>query len=339
MAGVDEKEDSMLAPDEAFAVLGNEVRIQILRALANAGEPLSFSGLFDRIEYDTASNFSYHLDKLTQHFVRKTDEGYGLTRAGERVVEAVLSGAVTEAPVIERTRVDQTCHFCGASVEVQYQNERLDRFCTECSGMWGSQDRGFLGSLSLPPAGLRDRSADEAVEAAWTWRNLDIFAIASGLCPKCSGPLDRELDLCTEHEGSSGGDLCGACDNRYAARVRLRCPTCIFDARGTIPILFIADTEFLAFLTSHGCNPFRPDTIANAHRVYSDYEEEIVSMDPFEGRFTFTAGGDTLKVTVDENLEVVETTLTMGRVSTDGERRSTDESRSAEEPGNSRTEQ
>ena len=325
-----------LEPEEAFTVLGNEVRIEILRGLADADDPLPFSSLFDRVEYDTTSNFSYHLDYLANHFVRKTDDGYELTRAGERVIEAILSGAVTEAPVLERTPVDQTCHFCGAPVEVQYQNERLERFCTECSGMWGSQDRGFLGSLSLPPAGLRDRSAEEAVEAAWTWRNLDLFAIACGLCPKCSGRLGRKLDLCTEHEASNGDDLCRGCDNRYAARVRLRCPTCIFDARGTIPLLFINETEFLAFLTTHGCNPFKPDTLADAHRVYSDYEEEIVSTEPFEGRFTFTAGNDSLTLTVNDELGVVETVPPHDREDCDEIlERSTDEIQSPDPPSRS----
>ena len=336
MAGVDENEDSTLAPDEAFAVLGNEVRIEILRTLADAGEPLSFSGLFDQVEYDTASNFSYHLDKLTQHFVRKTDEGYGLTRAGERVVEAVLSGAVTEAPTVDRTEIDQECHFCGSPVEVSYSQERLERFCTECSGMWGSHDRGFLGSLTLPPVGLQDRSTQAAADVAWIWRKRDFLALSNGICPRCSASIGVEPDICPSHDDSE--ELCDVCGNRHAARLEFNCPTCIFDARGTLPIVFAYDTDLLAFVIAHGYNPFQPESIADVQRLYSEYEEEILSVEPFRGRFTFSADGETLTLTVDEDFEVVETVLTGCQEGTDERRRLGDEGKSDEASGRPNTE-
>lgn len=58
------EESAALSPDEAFAVLGDETRLQILQTLGEADKPLAFSALFDRIEYDDSSNFGYHLDKL-----------------------------------------------------------------------------------------------------------------------------------------------------------------------------------------------------------------------------------------------------------------------------------
>ncbi len=48
-----------------------------------------------------------------------------LGRAGERIVEAVLSGAVTDDPVLSRTEIDQSCPYCGAPVEVEYGQEQL----------------------------------------------------------------------------------------------------------------------------------------------------------------------------------------------------------------------
>ena len=47
-----------LAPDEAFTIVGNETRIQILQTLGEADEPLVFSELYDRVEYDTTANFN-----------------------------------------------------------------------------------------------------------------------------------------------------------------------------------------------------------------------------------------------------------------------------------------
>jgi len=40
---------STLPPDDAFAVLGNETRMEILRALGDADGPLPFSELHDRV--------------------------------------------------------------------------------------------------------------------------------------------------------------------------------------------------------------------------------------------------------------------------------------------------
>lgn len=96
-----------LSSEDAFAVLGDETRLQILQALGEADEPLAFSELFERIEYEDSSNFGYHLRKLVGHFVRKSDEGYTLWEAGRRVVEAVLAGAMTENPVMELTQIDE----------------------------------------------------------------------------------------------------------------------------------------------------------------------------------------------------------------------------------------
>lgn len=63
-----------LPPDDAFDVLGNETRLGILRVLGEADGPLSFSALFDRVDYDTSGNFSYHLKRLEGHFIRETDD-------------------------------------------------------------------------------------------------------------------------------------------------------------------------------------------------------------------------------------------------------------------------
>jgi hypothetical protein len=37
-----------------------------------------------------------------------------------------------------------------------------------------------------------------------------------------------------------------------------------------------------------------------------DYEEEVYSREPFEARFTFSADGDTLSLTVGDDLQVVD---------------------------------
>ncbi|MEF8801746.1 MAG: helix-turn-helix domain-containing protein, partial [Halolamina sp.] len=107
--------ETMLAPDDAFAVLGNETRMEILQTLGEADEPLPFSELRGRVGMRDSGQFNYHLGKLDGHFIKDTDGGYALGQKGSRVIEAVLSGAVTDTPVLDRTPVDMSCYCCGAT--------------------------------------------------------------------------------------------------------------------------------------------------------------------------------------------------------------------------------
>lgn len=157
-ADVNAGDSSMLSPDDAFSVLGNETRMEILHALGEADEPVSFSELRDRLGRPDSGQFNYHLDQLVGHFIRKTDEGYGLLQAGRRVIEAVLSGAVTEIPDKESTRIDKSCYLCGGPTEVTYDATAprpVRVSCTECAGvadLFEPVDYGNIGSFPLPPA-------------------------------------------------------------------------------------------------------------------------------------------------------------------------------------------
>lgn len=65
----------------------------------------------------------------------------------------------------------------------------------------------------------------------------------------------------------------------------------------------LADPSLLAFVTARGYNPF-----AEEGAWAWDYDEEIISTDPFEGRFTFAIDGDALVLTVNEDFSVIDVT-------------------------------
>lgn len=75
-------------PTDALAVLGDETRVAILRALAEADEPVPFTELRRRAGVDDAGRFNYHLSTLREYFVREEDGGYALRNAGSRIVAA-----------------------------------------------------------------------------------------------------------------------------------------------------------------------------------------------------------------------------------------------------------
>ncbi|MEF8785892.1 MAG: helix-turn-helix domain-containing protein [Haloarculaceae archaeon] len=308
--------ESPLSPDDAFALLGNETRVAILRTLGDARDPLPFSDLHDRIDVRDSGQFNYHLEKLVGHFVRKTEDGYTLSRMGRRVVEAVLSGAVTETPELERTVVDESCEYCGAPVEVTWKEGNIRLFCTECSGRYGRAfgderkgtvvDEGYLGRLPLPPAGVRDRSPTEVFQAAWIAGTLEVYSLAAGICPRCSATVDRTVDVCEDHDASDGP--CGSCRSVYAVKVGFRCSNCIYEGGGGIGIGLVASTELLDFVTDHGRNPINPDSIRAVNSITQDYDVAIHSTDPLRVGLTYTIGEDSLSLTVDEELNVLEST-------------------------------
>ncbi|UPV74175.1 winged helix-turn-helix domain-containing protein [Halorussus limi] len=101
------------SPDvtDALDVLGNEIRVAILRELAEADGPLSFTELRERTGIRDTGKFNYHLTKLCSYFVREADGGYELGHAGSRVVSAVDPRASAEES--GEVAPEETCPVCG----------------------------------------------------------------------------------------------------------------------------------------------------------------------------------------------------------------------------------
>lgn len=104
---------------DALSALASEHRIAILRELAAADEPLSFSTLRERVGMRDTGRFNYHLGELRGRFVNERDGGYVLGHAGERVVLAAADLDPEGAAMLadERTsgdgREDDACPVCG----------------------------------------------------------------------------------------------------------------------------------------------------------------------------------------------------------------------------------
>jgi hypothetical protein len=302
--------------EEAFGMLGDATRVDILRVLGDADGPLAFSTIYDRVDVDDSGQFNYHLDTLVGHFVRKTDDGYRLARPGRRVVEAVFAGTVTGEARLPRTPVDETCEYCGSTLTVEWRAGSVELYCTGCAGRYArthggkprghDADRGYLGRLLLPPAGLADRDADGVLDAAWTWTAGEAAALAGGICPRCSATVDRTVLVCRDHRADAG--QCPNCDSNHAVGVRFDCSNCILQTGGSAVLALATQTDLLAFLTDHGLNPLAPDAIGRLNETYQSYEEELLAVDPLDARLSFTADGDSLTLRVDEDLAVVEAT-------------------------------
>jgi hypothetical protein len=299
----------VLSPDEAFSLLGNETRLKILQTLGEHGGSLSFTDLRDEVGIRQGAQFNYHLDKLVGHFVRKTETGYALRQPGRRVVQAILSGAVTERPELEPTEIDFACPLCGDPIEVGYEQERVELYCTTCRGHFGDGARtrdsrlrgktGYLGSQPLPPAGLRGRTPDDVLRAASMWGHVDFLALAHDVCPRCSAVVEHSVRVCETHTAADG--LCAACDRRHRVQINSRCTNCVYEVDGPFVNYLVGNLELRRFVAEQGIDP-----IVDGVTWGSAYGEDVASTDPFEACFTFAVDGRAISLTVADDLSVVE---------------------------------
>lgn len=301
-----------LSPDEAFAKVGNDARIQILQTLAES-EPLTFSELYDAVDIDDSGNFTYHLDKLTGHFVRESNGEYMLREPGGIIVQAILSGVVTAASGFEPTRLEAGCPYCGQPVEVSCTDERVLVRCTACIGTYagGETDARFLeahphGTIAifrLPPAGLKNRTAMQVLDVALARTHLELLSLAHGICPRCSARIDHSLQVCEDHESVDG--MCDTCNRRRSIYVDYECKNCI-RVEENIPagLHLIKEPGLMSFISGHGINPVIPSW--NELDAVVGYDEELTAVDPVRAKFTYEIEDDALALMVKDNLDNAE---------------------------------
>lgn len=299
-------------PNEAFALLGNETRIDILQTLWEAHEPyeadagISFSTLYELVDINDTGNFDYHLKKLSGHFIRQTDTGYELTKAGSAVVQTVIAGTVHKTPTFDMAEVDAVCPRCDGPIAISYDRERdvMVIQCTECPGNWHQNwPRGTIFAFDMPPAGLRNRTPNEAFQAMLSWRLHRIETMVDEVCPVCAGKVETSYKLCEEHDPSEDG-ICTACRNRFQTVVTHICTVCKEKLR--IPLLgeVLFHPAVTAFFYNRGIEHKIGDwdAIAQAH----GYNQTILSTDPLRLQVTISIDEDDLRITLDEDLTTVD---------------------------------
>lgn len=184
----------VVSPSDAFALLGHEIRLDVLRVLFEAsGGPLGFADLRRRVGVRDSGRVNYHITELRPHFVERTDEGYALRRPGYNVVRVLRAGTVTSAGELDPVALDADCVRCDGRPELRYRDQFALVGCPEC-GHW------FVRYV-FPPGALADRSADE-VAAALDQRCRSLRRLGNaGVCELCSGPMTRRLapDECFGH--------------------------------------------------------------------------------------------------------------------------------------------
>lgn len=307
---------------EAFELLSNETRLAILLALWEAYEPLAdtnpiaFSELRDRVGVRDSGQFNYHLGKLTDRYIEETDDGYSLNNSGLNIVQAVIAGTGLDETSLSRTEIDVPCERCGAPTEVHYEDGFLYQTCTECHGHLGPQytgdlPAGTLGVREVKPAGLEDRTPGEVFAAGHIELVVSMASYARGVCPTCSGAVEKTLAICESHDVDETG-FCAECGTTDEVRIQFRCSVCktasAFPVEAITSDLPVVD----AFCFEHGIDLLEdvndPETAARVYAHHRERDHELISSDPVRIEITVPGEDSVLRLTLNKELELIDGT-------------------------------
>lgn len=305
-----------------FDVLGNATRLQILNALFEVVSPsaddqtLTFSELYDRVEYDSSANFSYHLNQLVDAgLITQSDAGYALRLPGTMMIRQLHAGWTfsSDGPRIDPTEADIRCPRCDTPAKISYYGGIMRAHCPHCAeGIDRERERNevsgdhparppFIG-LSIPPTGLAGADPADLFRRAFVFYNSQIRTHLSGVCPTCA----RDVDLSIYNQGEVAPTTGHSKPVRPdpLALVRTVCSTC--KTHVTIPVRRAIQIQpaVVAFYHDHGIeNRF---VSWSAYRRSWTYDEEILSEDPVRVRVTIPCDNDRLRLTVNEELTITD---------------------------------
>lgn len=290
-----DRSDSLDA-DDAFGLLGSEVRVAILRALGDAWDPesrapLSFSELRKAAAVTDSGRFDYHLKQLLGTYVERADAGYQLTYPGVEVYQAIRAGTFNERPSIEPFELDADCFECGTPLTGSYDDLLFTIACDSC-------DRRYY-NYRLPPAVITDAPRAATLDRLDRVVRRDLGSGAAGVCPSCDGPMAVTV-------GSDVGHILPDTGRSFPASVAYDCSLCGAHFESTVGAALADHPAFVAFHHERGVDlsdhrlwtlPFVDDPARTAVR----------EDDPLRVGVTARHDGDALTVVVDDELSVVAT--------------------------------
>lgn len=273
-----------VSPEDAFALLGNEIRISIIHALGKMPDgSLSFSALRTHADVVDSGQFNYHLKELLDSFVRRTDEGeYELTYAGTRVIGAIFSGTFNQRGVPRTFGLDSDCAVCGSSLVAEYEREHVTISCPTCD------DR--IATFGFPPGAFENRTRSELAQAFDSWIRSYRSAVVEGFCPNCADRMHGSIIDDSEHfedEEVSIEHICERCNER---------------AGNSVGTYLVYHPAVVAFHHDHGID--LDETPFWELRWLRDEEMTVLSRDPWQVRLDIELDGDRLEVMVEEDLSV-----------------------------------
>lgn len=202
-------------PADAFSALSDPLRVDIIRALcehhreSQTLDPIGFADFRRRVGVDDPGRFRYHLQKLQEDFVEKTDEGYRLTYAGKKVVDAILMGTYTSEVSKDAAELDSDCFICDNPAVATYENGLCVVSC---------ENDHPLFTWQVPPTAAAGATPAEIVEVAELLARQGLERALSGICTECYHPIETDV-VVEESEKPILRAVCETCGARLISPV------------------------------------------------------------------------------------------------------------------------
>lgn len=276
-------------PEDVFTLLADETRLDILRALWDAGEAQSFSDLYEAVDVDDTGQFNYHLDKLVSQFVASTDDGYRLTQAGKQMHGAIRSGTYTVAGELGPISLPESCRMCGGALSLDYEDEIARVECDSCEAGWTG---------AAPPAALAGVDREEIPERISQYFRTTLRQIAVGFCTYCNGQTEPTVGPIAEL------DVGASPDTLSHPVVQFDCQRCGHTSGLSLDhALLLIEPAVEEFYRDHGID-VRDRAVWNVPHLDPN-RPTIEETDPIRATVPFQIDDETLTATVDENLDIL----------------------------------
>lgn len=244
MTGGTDDFDAKIDPQDAFQLFSHELRLEILFALWKAPEySLAFAEIQSAVGERDSGKFTYHLGKLTGHFIEEIDGQYVLQYAGHRVIDAIQSGVFHTDPTVAPTEAPGECPRCESTPTFRYDDHLATVECSDC-------DRKLV-EYPFDPGGFQDRTVVEAI-AAFDRRTKFKWRLASdGVCFVCAGRVTvTYTEASAEFEHMDRYDEFFAAD--HPALLYLSCENCSFYSYVPVGIRLLESPSAVGQLATRG---------------------------------------------------------------------------------------
>ncbi|RZV10484.1 hypothetical protein BDK88_1651 [Natrinema hispanicum] len=286
---------------DIFRLLADDTRVDILRAVAIAqyeleqvgsgAAELAFSEIYDHVDVENTSKLSYHLGELTGTYLRKSDDGYSLSHAGERIVRFILSRNYEQPESFGPEPVDGVCVFCGEDeleASLSHQFFRID--CMACEQQVTGQP--------ITPAQVETWDGDALVQSV-KLRSAEVAKqIRRGMCPECGAQLSADV---VEVPGSALPDA----DSFVVVST---CEECLREYNSPLTYSVVYHPASIAFHWDRGVDVTAQGIWEFHEYVYKGrWTSEQVASDPDEYEVVLRHGDDAVRLHLDSTATVVQT--------------------------------
>lgn len=286
--------EDRLTPQDAFAILGNEYRSEIIRTLgeeqgSEGPRPqLSFSELYSKAAVDiTTSQFNYHLQKLVGPFIDKTEKGYRLRHEAVTIYRTILAGTYTRNTRIEQFPVGGDCFYCNEPIEARYTDRRFTVLCAAC-------DREYSVTTAPPSIVEGDRGA--LLNRMDQYIRHRVLAFSKGVCSICATGLDTQF--------LPGEELAVSGSEQLDVLIHRSCTHCGAQQYMSVGLSLLYNSSLIAFFQERGID-ITSKPIWELEFAMTDRFVNIRSTDPWEIALCIKQDDDELELVIDNDLSVL----------------------------------